>query len=655
MKNMFTVIVMLLISMGISHAVYTKYLSDLKFDNIELYSFSNVSFIENGGLEISRAYKEIFSSQYPVWSLAVVKDGLIAGTGDPARLIYINKEGSKSVYEASNDVLISDIENFNGLLYLSSFPRAKLTVLDENFKLKKRIQLNNEYVWNIIPDGKGYFVLTGNPAVLYHFNEKDESDYNITMPGEDNLLRGVIAGSDLYFSADGNVLYKIEAANKKARAVFSFDNPIMDMIYYDHKIHVITSVLEAKKTSQVQSAESSSSEDDSSSPVKQTGEKPRPFSGKSALYTYDLSGSIEKVYEKSGIRFIALSYWNDSIVIGTDKNAGYYQISLLGNMKRFSGFGKGKFARFFNLKGENYAMLLEPGRIIKISRDYAPSGIFLSGVFDTGNISFWGKPFTGSVIYPETGMKIYSRSGAVADDNLWEDWVPFDGKINSSPNRFFQYKIELTSAGTKSPEFTSMVIPFVQKNSAPRVEKITLTYNNGIYKISWDAVDDDKDILIYDIYLSISNSVWVKINEKPLEDNTFDLNTGNYPDGQYRIKITASDERSNPPSEAKEGYRISEPFMIDNTPPQIGDITVKRVPGAAELSWQVKDALSPLLEVDYSLNGLKWIKLLPDSGMYDSPMGSFSLKLAGDVPCFLEIKAVNIYGNYSTRGLYINK
>ncbi len=657
MKRAVSLLFILFTAVSISHPVVTRYLSDFKFDNIELYSFSNVSFMENRGIEISGGYKEIFSAQYPVWSMTVWKGGLAAGAGDPARVLFLNDEGSKVVYESSNDVLISDIQEINGSLHALSFPKAKILVLDPDFKVRKRITLGNEYAWSIIPDIKGYYVLAGSPAELYHFNEKDEQDFTADVKGEDNLLRGVIAGGDLYFSADGNVLYRFEAASKKVKAVFSFDNSIMDIIYRERRIYLITSVSETKKTGFSQTGESSSADDDSTSPVRDTPEKKssKTMSGKSALFSYDPKGSIEKIFEKPGIRFIALSYMNDSIIVGTDKNAGYYQISLQGNLKRFSGFGRGKFARFFNLKGENYALLLEPARIIRMSGNYSAAGSVLSGVFDTGNISRWGKPFILSTIYPGTGLKIFTRSGALAQEDLWDDWVPYDNKINSSPNRFFQYKIELSAGGGKSPEFTSMVIPYVQKNSAPRIEKLAFNYNNNTYRISWDAVDDDKDILIYNLYLALDGGAWVKINDKPVEDSSFDLNTANFPEGQYRIKITASDERSNPPEEAREGYRISEPFVIDNSPPAITDIAVKNMQGTADLSFKVSDSLSPLLEVDYSVNGMKWIKIIPDSGIYDSPAGTFSLKLKAENPSFVMIKAVDLYGNYSTKGVYIGK
>ncbi len=647
MKKLLAILILILISSRFAFTVSTKYLTDYKFDNIELYEFSNISFVENGGIELAHDYKVLFTGKNPVWSLSEWKGGLLAGTGDPAQLLYLKSGGYKNILEFSNQVLVSDIKQFNGALYISSFPKGAITILDENFKESKRIPLKNEYIWNIVPDMKGYFVLTGSPASICHFNDRDELEYSIPVPGEENLLKGLADGDDLYFSADGNILYKFNSHDKKVRAVYSFDNSIMDIIYVKNLMYIITSASEYKNLSHEVLGESSSD----------TNEKKTSRTGtfKSDLYSYDMKLSVEKIFEKANIRFISLSYWNDSIVIGTDKNAGYYQISLKGNERKFSGLGAGKFARLLELREDNFALLLDPTRIIRLEKEFAGKGFMVSGSFDTGNISRWGKLSIDSSIFPGTSLTIYTRSGAIPEDNLWEEWLEYKNRTASSPNRYFQYMAELGSGGGNTPVFNGITVPFIQKNSAPRIDKISLNYNNNIYKLSWDGEDEDRDILIYNLYLALSNESWVKINDKPLEENNFEINPANYPEGQYRIKVTVSDERSNSPAEAKEGFKISEPFMIVNSSPVIGDIALKKNGKTAMLAWKVTDNLSPVLEVDYMVNGLKWLKVLPEDVIYDSKTLMFDLKLNIDEPSFIVIKASDLYGNYSTKGIFVEE
>jgi hypothetical protein len=565
-------------------------------------------------------------------------------------------EGWKNVMELSDKVLVSDIKDMNGLIYVSSFPKGLITVLDGDFKVRKSIHFTNDYIWNIIPDTKGYYVLAGNPALLYHFNKNDESDLSLPVSGEDNLLRGIPApGGDLFISAGGNVLYKYTAKERKIRAVYSFDNPVMDMCYADGLIYIITSA-SGGNNNLLKDPDTPLPDDNTAARQPERIKSLGSLSFKSSLYSYDMGASVEKLFEKANIRFISLSYFKDSIIIGTDKDAGYYQISLKGrgSDRKFSGLGAGKFARLTSLNGINYALLLEPSRIIKLSEGYAGNGTIISGAFDTGGISRWGRPFIAAGA-AGAGMKVFTRSGAFGSRDGWEDWEECIDIPVSSPGRYFQYKIELTGVpgGMETPVFNGISFPYIQKNSAPRIEKLSVNYNNNLFKITWDAQDDDKDILIYNLYLSRGNGGWVKINERPLEDNSFDINPVNFPEGQYRLKLTASDERSNPPEEAREVYKVSELFSIVNSIPVIGDISCKMSGNTAEIAWKVSDAFSPLAEVDYMHNGLKWIKIIPSSGIFDASKSlEFSLKIRIDSPSFIVIKAVDIYGNYSTRGIF---
>src|SRR5208337_1688300 len=116
----------------------------------------------------------------------------------------------------------------------------------------------------------------------------------------------------------------------------------------------------------------SSAGDEESSQLKQGDKKsPRSLGGRGALYSYNPDGTLEKIFEKSGLRFIALSPGEgsseiNSIIIGTDKDGGFYDISLKGENRKFTGLGEGKFARIFNISGENYCMMLDPSRVIRL-------------------------------------------------------------------------------------------------------------------------------------------------------------------------------------------------------------------------------------------------------------------------------------------------
>lgn len=635
--------------------VSTKYVNDFKFDNIENFEYSNISFIENGGIELSRDYSEIFTSREMIWSVEKWKNGFLAGSGESAALFFINSQTNYNIFTVSNKILISDIQIIGSNIYFSAIPRASIYILDSGFTLKSEIHISNEYIWQIMPDKTGLYVFAGNPAEIYFYGSNNNMIWSLPVPEEKSILKGIVIGDYLYFFGDGYILYKTPVKNhRKIIAAASFDNNISDLILSKGKIYIITSIKDIQKPAQTQSG-TASSDDDNSSRGSQSDKRGSKISEKSALYSYDLQGNLVELFQKSGIKFVSLTQIEDKLIIGSDKNAGYFEISQNDEVNKFTSLGNGKFARFISIDNESYGILLDPARIIKMNTSISKEGYFISSAFDTGNVSQWGSPNISSIVPAETGIDLYTRSGAIFNMDIWEDWSPVKDKIVSSPDRFIQYRVNLKSDGKKNPLFRSIYIPYVQKNIAPEIDKINIGYNNNVIKVSWDASDANKDTLIYDIYLSQNENSWVKINDKPLEDSSFDLNKENFPDGRYRIKITASDERSNTDQESKKSVKLSDYFIIDNTPPVIGDIILKKEGTNYSLGFSATDGLSQLYEACYSINGSKWIKILPIDSIFDSLSESFDIRLNLLPGSVVQVKVTDIFGNYSVKGVYSDK
>ena len=658
MKYIYFSFLLFFILTNSAFSVYTKYINDLKFENIEYFEFSNLSFIENSGIELARENKEIFKYPSPLWAFIEWKDGFLVGTGETAQLLYVDEKNHQIVFTASNQILISDIKKRGDSLYVAALPKSKIHILDSKFKLTKTIDLNSEYIWNIVPEKKGYFALCGNPATIYYLNEQDKVEYSIPVTNEDNILKGILIDQALYFIAESSILYTLDIQKKRIRAVTSLDNPITDFILVGKKLYLITSQPESRKIPQKESSESSASDDDIITPIKQIGNKKgtRSGGGRSALYSYDFNGTIEKLYEKSNIRFLTLSYFklNKAIVIGTDKPGAYFEISE-NNAKRFSCLGNGRLGRLISSDKNIYAILNEPSRIIKIGTGFSKYGYFISSPFDTGTISRWGKPVYSISSTSKATLRLFSRSGALYGDELWEDWLEISDSIQSSPNRFIQYKVELYSDGKESPFFRNIIIPYVQFNSPPRINKVSITFGSqNTYKINWDAEDDDRDTLTYNIYLNLPDGSYLKLNEKPLEENSFDIICNNYPEGQYRLKIVASDEKSNSKDDAKDTYIMSDPFIVDNTPPTIAELKLQKgKENSYKIQGKVSDNLSPIIDISYSVNGLKWIKILPVDGIYDSLDESFSVEFETKPPATVQIRTMDMYGNTSVKGVIL--
>ena len=98
-----------------------------------------------------------------------------------------------------------------------------------------------------------------------------------------------------------------------------------------------------------------------------------------------------------------------------------------------------------------------------------------------------------------------------------------------------------------------------------------------------------------------------------------------FPDGDYRVRVTASDAPSNTPEEALSTSEVSDVFTIDNTPAAHHQPEVRSRPGVVE--WHAADELSDIRKAEYSLDGGDWTMVDPAGRLSDSQSLDYSLTL----------------------------
>jgi hypothetical protein len=156
MKVLAVMICTVLFNINLIYPVSTKYINDFKFDNIDLFEFSNISFLENGGLELSRDYKTIYTSSHMLWTLENWDNGFLVSGGESAALSFVKGGNEKEVFSSSNHLLFSDVEKIGDRIYLTAVPEGTLFILDKQFHLSQKIELSNQYLWDIVPAARGF-------------------------------------------------------------------------------------------------------------------------------------------------------------------------------------------------------------------------------------------------------------------------------------------------------------------------------------------------------------------------------------------------------------------------------------------------------------------------------------------------------------------
>ncbi len=350
--------------------------------------------------------------------------------------------------------------------------------------------------------------------------------------------------------------------------------------------------------------------------------------------------------------------------------------------------------------GKLYAATGNVGKVYEIDSALEQQGTIESQVFDSGMYTQWGRlTFEGDV--KGGGISIVTRSGNL--DQPQKNWSPWSSPITSSkgdriaspPARFVQWRATLTAGPSGSPELDSVDVAYLPKNVEPRIERIEATPVNyrfpapsaltpsptlslpaltrqparsettspaaetpstttpamqlakGFIGVRWMASDPNGDSLVYTMEIRGVNEREWKLLKDHVAEKYYSWDSTAFPDGEYRVRVTASDAPSNPPGEVLTTRLESDPFLIDNTPPKITSLTATRNGGKLEVRWHAADALNNLEKAEYSLDGGEWTVAAPTTGLSDSQDLDYVVSL--DAPAGEHTIAVRCADDYENQ------
>jgi hypothetical protein len=333
--------------------------------------------------------------------------------------------------------------------------------------------------------------------------------------------------------------------------------------------------------------------------------------------------------------------------------------------------------------GRLYAATGSVGKVYEIGPGMEREGTVESDVFDAAMFSLWGQ-LTFEAKMNGAAVAVTTRSGNVdSPQRNWSPWSPAiadpkGGRLVSPAARFVQWKATLTAAAQgASPEMESVTVAYLPKNLEPRVDLIEMTpanykfpnasisvltaqqtlnlpalgrssgrsspsapaestptntptmqYVKGWVGARWMASDPNGDALEFKIEIrGAKETNWKPLKAKQAEKYV-SWDSSAYPDGEYVIRVTASDAPGNPPSEALTGSADGDVFIIDNTPPEITGLSATRSGEKLEVRWRAADALNDIAGAEYSLDGGEWTVAAPVTKLSDAPALDYALSIA---------------------------
>lgn len=326
------------------------------------------------------------------------------------------------------------------------------------------------------------------------------------------------------------------------------------------------------------------------------------------------------------------------------------------------------------------AATANPGMVFRLGPELEKSGSIESEVLDAGAFTYWGRlrhegELNGGRIRIET------RSGNLEDPNrnwsAWQEVPPAGERIASPPARFLQYRAVLEAApGGASPQLRLVEAAYQAKNLAPVIEKIeitpfnyrfpaagtsltasknltlpglgqpaqrrqsgpqqptatesgsvTMNYEKGWIGVRWRALDPNNDGMEARLEIRGEGEREWKLLKDALRESRYSWDSTAFADGRYRLRLTLSDRPDNYPGRELSAQMESDDFLIDNTPPEILDLSARAEGNRIIVKFRLKDALSALQYAELSVNGGDWLDAEPTTRITDSPQHDYEVSL----------------------------
>src|SRR5262245_32778054 len=611
-----------------------------------------------------------------VWCGALSPDGKTAyfGTGDQGRIYAVDTSatGGKARLLATLEAawVTALAVRPDGTLIAGTTPGGRVYTIDhKSGKAKLLSTLTAEHVWALSLDARSGTVYagTGGPGKIAAIDASGKT--RAIWDSGDKHVVSLLAADDKHLYAgtsEEGILYRV-GLDGRAEALADFDaEEVRALARHGGSLYAAVNDFERTGSGAALTPGAAAAPRGtkitvaaSGSPAS-AGSLPRPGQrkAKAALYRIDPDGRMEQMFSIPDGYFTALAFDDAGrAYVGTGSEGRVWRVAA--DRTAALAIDVSERQALTVLRAGNGFLIGtgDVGGIYRASPAAPKQATYLSRVLDGEYRSRWGL-FRWHGTHAVT---IESRSGNTAKpDVTWTGFAPLEkprptaeggvGQVASPPARYVQYR---ATFGAADGRLAAVTLAYLPQNQRARITELGTADGGGgsaapavgglgaaatssaapsaprahqtVIKLRWKVENPDGDELNYRLAFRQENdAVWRPLGgPDPLTKTEFDWNTEGLPDGNYVVKVTASDERSVPRELALDTTFTSSPILVDNRKPEVVGLAFKY----PYVSGRARDDQSPLVAMEYSVDGGDWQVLAAADGICDDLVESFTIKL----------------------------
>ena len=619
----------------------------------------------------------LWTSPLPeVFALALDKGGrLYAATSPKGRIYRIENGKAEEFFNPAATYVWALAVGPDGSLYAGTGDQGRIWRIGADGKGQVWYDTGQTHVTALALDGRGRLLAGTEPnGILYRIEAQNKAFvlYDSSLPE----IRSIVAARDgsLYVGALGGTLAQKQAQAASAAAAAQ---PAAGMV-------TTTITVTADADGAAQTGVDLKPKPEQAKPASGTTEMPPAApvvdlsAEKAAIYRVWPDQTVETLWSSKEENVYDLAVRAADVLFSTDQRGRIYRLSADLKAALLVETSEGETTRLLEAGGGVVAATSNLGKLYRLNGGAAPAGTYESPVHDAGNAARWGRMDWRAEVGAGK-LSFRTRSGNSArPDGTWSDWsAPISDAAQAaitSPNaRYIQWKAELAPGSGAAPILDSVSLSYQPRNGRPVVRSIQVTpqwaaaqaktaapaaqapvaYSITVTDsgdagsgtsagtptqtvsrsgspqlyITWQADDPDGDKLLYNVYYRAEDEREWKLLKPDLAENTLLQDAEVFADARYLFRIVASDRAANSPAAAYESDLVSQPVLIDQTPPHVRLRAPRRTATGIEIDVDASDEASALRRAEYSLNGAPWRLVDPADGIADSRTERFTIAL----------------------------
>lgn len=622
-----------------------------------------------GSLRPGFALKPFPITEAPaVWAAFPEEGGLLLATGNEGKLIRLSAGQSKVVADTDALALTSIVRAW-GRILIGSMPGGKIFELKGD-KLAPFVTLQGaEHVFALAFDQseKTLYAATGPEGKLFRITADGTSQVYFDSD-QGHLVSVAAADGAVYAGSSGEGrLYKLTGPGR-ATVLRDFETTEVPAIAIgsDGVVFAITNELKGGGRS------------DAVTGVKPPGPQTTSAQkGKGALYRFSKNGLPEELYSEKDDHFVSLTLDAEGWpIVGTGSAGRVISVRADHRSVVLADLDE-RQVPFLMVRGkEGWLVGSDPVVAHKIEGLGGTEATFLSKPLDAGLRARFGRvSWTG-----EGKIEVATRTGNTKEpDSSWSDFsagqsAAFD--VKSPEGRYLQVRVRMV--GGPETALRRLEIPFVTDNlqavltdldaefSRPKKGELGLTKSGGplddkpssTVKLAWKVDNPDEDELRFRVeFRQLGTTTWFDCLDpgKVLTDEKWSWETRNLPEGKYQVRVTATDELSNPPPRATRHSIESTEILVDNTSPVVTNLLTQ----GRRLTGRAKDGVGPIRRIEAQLVGAEeWIPFEPVDGIFDEAEEDFDVDLGAlspTGPALVTVRVFDTAGNFEVKQVRLAK